>query len=223
MSRAYRSEDCNSVVIETRVLLFSDYVSLYSHMRFQHGQGRPQGQCPICGVMLWMQSLDHHINLHKTNPNFKPRVKTKKQVNYNIPSSSTVIDPDRLLERPIVIRCNFPPCESTFSTEEKRAVHERRNHATGKQPCSICGKLLKNDTSLHNHLRKVHTTGRPFSCSICGQGFKVKTHMERHEKLHSKPGWKPRSVYKDKVWEKADAEAREEEKGIETDELVGLS
>lgn len=185
-------------------------------MIFQHDVGppKPQSQCPYCGVLMRPDIMKQHIKLHETNPDFKPRNRVKKQPNHNIPTSSSkeaafAFDPDRVLESPIVIRCNFPPCELTFSTEEQRTAHERRNHVTGKLPCPICGKELKNYGGLQNHLDCVHKAERPFACGICGQRFKVKTHMTRHEKGHSKPGWKPRSICKNKKWEKVAAEGRE--------------
>lgn len=49
-------------------------------------------------------------------------------------------------------------------------------------------------------MRTVHTEERAHVCSICGQAFKVRGHMIRHERGHSNPNWKPRSNCKPKTY-----------------------
>lgn len=46
----------------------------------------------------------------------------------------------------------------------------------------------------------VHSEERPHICRICGQGFKVKPHLTRHEAGHSNPNWKPRANCKPKTF-----------------------
>ena len=42
-----------------------------------------------------------------------------------------------------------------------------------KFECSICGKHVRNQKTLINHIRRVHTGMKPYQCSVCKQKYKV--------------------------------------------------
>lgn len=51
-------------------------------------------------------------------------------------------------------------------------------------------------------MKIVHSEERAHVCAICGQAFKMASHMIRHERGHANPNWKPRSNCKPKKYKK---------------------
>ena len=48
--------------------------------------------------------------------------------------------------------------------------------------CSECGRELKSKSALEIHVR-MHTDSRPFTCPICGRGFRANGGLTRHQVL----------------------------------------
>lgn len=51
-------------------------------------------------------------------------------------------------------------------------------------PCGVCHKSFRDRSHLARH-EKLHTGSKPFACSICPKTFARKEHVAVHEKLHS--------------------------------------
>ena len=47
----------------------------------------------------------------------------------------------------------------------------------------VCGKVFTKFWNLRMHM-KTHQDVKPFSCNICGQAFRQKAHLQRHEGKH---------------------------------------
>jgi len=60
----------------------------------------------------------------------------------------------------------------------KPKKHSKRKHYL----CSECGQELKSKSALDIHLR-MHTDSRPFTCPICGRGFRANGGLTRHQVL----------------------------------------
>jgi hypothetical protein len=54
--------------------------------------------------------------------------------------------------------------------------------------------------ALTRHRRVVHTNGRKYSCSTCGQSFKDSGVLSRHEARHSNPYFRPRGNREPKIY-----------------------
>ncbi len=59
--------------------------------------------------------------------------------------------------------------------------------AVGKYACEYCGKRLKSQGHLDDHVRS-HTGEKPYACDLCGRCFTTKSNMRWHRKKHSQKG-----------------------------------
>lgn len=97
-------------------------------------------------------------------------------------------------------KSQFSCTQCPFSTDSQsellfhEALHtapviEEEPHSSKKKPiyqykCPVCNKLYPK-ASLRFHLR-VHTSERPYVCSVCGAGFVRKTHWNVHVENHKR-------------------------------------
>jgi len=51
--------------------------------------------------------------------------------------------------------------------------------------CHICSKPFTSKQTLNMHVNYVHSTDRPFSCSMCTKSYKIKSELTQHEMTHS--------------------------------------
>lgn len=77
-------------------------------------------------------------------------------------------------------------CLERFPSKYHFLVHLRITHSDLNHTCSVCGKIYKHQTSLTNHFRREHRSGRKcdnlrrFICDICNKSFKHKNSLEAH-------------------------------------------
>jgi len=71
--------------------------------------------------------------------------------------------------------------EKTFDEvpERSRSSHSKRGHA-----CNFCGKICQSATSLKEHIMRIHTGEKPFSCTICDRKFVINHERKIHEQRH---------------------------------------
>jgi KRAB domain-containing zinc finger protein len=74
-------------------------------------------------------------------------------------------------------------CGLKTSKMYKLRQHLKR-HLEPKDECHICHQKFRH---VAKHLREVHTSERKFVCNICGLGFKVRSNLKNHVKIHEKP------------------------------------
>ena len=101
-----------------------------------------------------------------------------------------------------------PSCGLVFDTKTKLNEHERAAHSTDeKYQCKVCGKRYGNTNSLKAHVsthddcrfqckycprklktalnlkfhERYHTGEKPFTCSVCGNGYVSKVKLQQHQ------------------------------------------
>lgn len=58
--------------------------------------------------------------------------------------------------------------------------HQRsQGLASSRFTCQVCGKSFHSASYLDRHL-KSHSAERPFSCTVCGRGYKHKCDLKKH-------------------------------------------
>ncbi|XP_076438944.1 uncharacterized protein LOC143277880 [Babylonia areolata] len=78
--------------------------------------------------------------------------------------------------------------DRNFFSEHKDGAQPMKKPKKAAEPnperfvCPVCGKVLKNLTTLHVHER-VHK--RPFSCKTCNKGFSHYYKLKRHQHVHT--------------------------------------
>uniref|UniRef100_H2LZB0 Zinc finger and BTB domain-containing protein 41 n=1 Tax=Oryzias latipes TaxID=8090 RepID=H2LZB0_ORYLA len=79
------------------------------------------------------------------------------------------------------------PCEicgRQFNDSGNKKRHIECTHGgTRKWTCFICGKSVRERTTLREHLR-IHTGEKPHFCSICGQSFRHSSSYRLHLRVH---------------------------------------
>lgn len=59
----------------------------------------------------------------------------------------------------------------------------RKQNTKAKFECTICGKVLSNQSS-HKYHMQLHSAATPFLCSECGKGFKTRNAYDGHMVTH---------------------------------------
>ena len=79
--------------------------------------------------------------------------------------------------------CNL--CEKHFKTKGSLDRHTRLVHGenNAKVQCKICGKGLKSNIRLVEHLKNFHEKKKYFKCDHCEKAFGLKTILDQHIKF----------------------------------------
>eukprot|EP00094_Tigriopus_californicus_P007299 TCALIF_07026-PA protein Name:"Similar to ZNF571 Zinc finger protein 571 (Pongo abelii)" AED:0.33 eAED:0.33 QI:0/0/0/1/1/1/2/0/349 len=158
--------------------------------------------CQHCGGSFSCESsLKVHLDFSrcsgKTNPSDLSRV-GRKRPNLRQSTLSRRVDYAKLEGS------NSDREERNNSDQEERVGKRARlgnnpkkqrngnSHKKGKENsfevrCDECNGVFPCMSKLVRHVSQVHKSDRPFSCKVCGQGFKANNHLTRHEKLHLRP------------------------------------
>ncbi|KAK3733081.1 hypothetical protein QZH41_008415 [Actinostola sp. cb2023] len=76
-------------------------------------------------------------------------------------------------------------CQKIFCTPHGLEVHVRRSHTSSRPySCPTCGKTFSHFVSLTQH-KKTHTSVRTFECKKCGKHFKRSSTLSTHMLIHA--------------------------------------
>ena len=79
-------------------------------------------------------------------------------------------------------------CGRKLKSQSTLTRHMRTAHAMSVPPCDVCGKEFQNLALLKKHKFSVHSTEKPWKCEVCGKKFRWKKDTARHMRnVHSIP------------------------------------
>ncbi|KAL6947438.1 hypothetical protein ACO0RG_000012 [Hanseniaspora osmophila] len=82
--------------------------------------------------------------------------------------------------------CGFPGCNKSYSRPSQLTEHEQIAHKGQRNfVCSVCGNSYTKKVHLQRH-QYTHGLKKPFSCSQCEKDFITRQQLVRHEKTHTK-------------------------------------
>lgn len=79
-------------------------------------------------------------------------------------------------------KCNY--CEEYFRSRFARLKHQEKLHL-GPFPCDICGRQFNDTGNLKRHLECTHGGKRKWMCFICGKSVRERTTLKEHMRIHS--------------------------------------
>ncbi|XP_033507304.1 zinc finger and BTB domain-containing protein 41 [Epinephelus lanceolatus] len=83
-------------------------------------------------------------------------------------------------ERPF--KCSF--CDEYFKSRFARLKHQEKNHL-GPFPCEICGRQFNDTGNRKRHIECTHGGKRKWTCFVCGKSVRERTTLREHLRIHS--------------------------------------
>lgn len=83
-------------------------------------------------------------------------------------------------ERPF--KCSF--CDEYFKSRFARLKHQEKFHL-GPFPCEICGRQFNDSGNKKRHIECTHGGKRKWTCFICGKSVRERTTLKEHMRIHS--------------------------------------
>ncbi|XP_019357579.1 PREDICTED: zinc finger and BTB domain-containing protein 41 [Gavialis gangeticus] len=79
-------------------------------------------------------------------------------------------------------KCTY--CEEHFKSRFARLKHQEKFHL-GPFPCDICGREFNDTGNLKRHIECTHGGKRKWTCFICGKSVRERTTLKEHLRIHS--------------------------------------
>ncbi|KAG8556037.1 hypothetical protein GDO81_017907 [Engystomops pustulosus] len=79
-------------------------------------------------------------------------------------------------------KCTY--CDEQFKSRFKRLKHQEKYHL-GPFPCPICGRQFNDSGNLRRHIEYTHGGKRKWTCRICGKSVRERTTLKEHLRIHS--------------------------------------
>uniref|UniRef100_A0A6Q2X7P5 Zinc finger and BTB domain-containing protein 41 n=1 Tax=Esox lucius TaxID=8010 RepID=A0A6Q2X7P5_ESOLU len=79
-------------------------------------------------------------------------------------------------------KCTF--CDDHFKSRFARLKHQEKYHL-GPFPCDICGRQFNDTGNRKRHIECTHGGKRKWTCFICGKSVRERTTLKEHMRIHS--------------------------------------
>ncbi|OCT85282.1 zinc finger and BTB domain-containing protein 41 [Xenopus laevis] len=79
-------------------------------------------------------------------------------------------------------KCTY--CEEHFKSRFTRLKHQEKFHL-GPFPCNICGRHFNDTGNMKRHIEYTHGGKRKWTCFICGKSVRERTTLKEHLRIHS--------------------------------------
>ncbi|CAK6442304.1 unnamed protein product [Pipistrellus nathusii] len=79
-------------------------------------------------------------------------------------------------------KCTY--CEEHFKSRFARLKHQEKFHL-GPFPCDVCGRQFNDTGNLKRHVECTHGGKRKWTCFICGKSVRERTTLKEHMRIHS--------------------------------------
>ncbi|XP_043936189.1 zinc finger and BTB domain-containing protein 41 [Protopterus annectens] len=79
-------------------------------------------------------------------------------------------------------KCTY--CEEHFKSRFARLKHQEKFHL-GPFPCDVCGRQFNDTGNLKRHIECTHRGKRKWTCFICGKSVRERTTLKEHLRIHS--------------------------------------
>ena len=166
---------------------FDNLTDFQRHYKLKHGMHR-QTQCDICKVEFsHTYKLTSHLqqghgkhDCNYCNQFFLKKCGLKIHIGKHHVETSKQIDSK--------YQCDL--CTAQFLKPDEIQGHYKNLHFMSTQSgCKICGKLLKSDGGLKNHLKRF------WQCDLCNKNFLQKCGEENHQKIHQQKNDPPKKTF----------------------------
>ncbi|XP_047444487.1 zinc finger and BTB domain-containing protein 41 [Mugil cephalus] len=79
-------------------------------------------------------------------------------------------------------KCSF--CDEYFKSRFARLKHQEKYHL-GPFPCEICGRQFNDTGNRRRHIECTHGGKRKWTCFVCGKSVRERTTLKEHLRIHS--------------------------------------
>ncbi|XP_068196065.1 zinc finger and BTB domain-containing protein 41 isoform X2 [Antennarius striatus] len=79
-------------------------------------------------------------------------------------------------------KCSF--CDECFKSRFARLKHQEKYHL-GPFPCEICGRQFNDTGNRKRHIECTHGGKRKWTCFVCGKSVRERTTLREHLRIHS--------------------------------------
>ncbi|XP_059915894.1 zinc finger and BTB domain-containing protein 41 [Gadus macrocephalus] len=79
-------------------------------------------------------------------------------------------------------KCTF--CDQHFKSRFARLKHQEKFHL-GPFPCGICGRQFNDTGNRKRHIECTHGGKRKWTCPVCGKSVRERTTLKEHLRIHS--------------------------------------
>lgn len=164
---------------------------------------KPATQCPYCdySAVLRNDVLAHMKEAHDVEVDspyvcvvcdkvFKHKLNLEMHNQTYHPQDESTADNERIL-RSAQITVNGAPayrcqlCSRNWFDQVRFLAHHRLHAVERKFTCDQCGKQMRFQHHLNQHIKTTHLDIRNHSCDICEKSFHTKQACDQHRRIHT--------------------------------------